>query len=253
MLEFRDVIAEAMQCPVCAVSTTKILADSLRRGEGIVYYCEACDVGFLKNERQVDLKEFYAEEYRKTVAHTAEAAATNAREIFDIYKKFQKSRIEIIHPYINDKTHFLEIGASAGQFLTTITDKCERLCAIEVDKDCAVFLDQEFDIEIDTNFLEDSAFANDQFDIVTAFQVLEHTDDPVSFMKSVHHVTRPGGRVFIEVPNLYDPLLSVWNVPSYQTFYYHGDHLFYFSAKALNCVAERAGFDISSSNVHSIS
>ncbi|MDP6346394.1 MAG: hypothetical protein QF578_18720 [Alphaproteobacteria bacterium] len=44
------------------------------------------------------------------------------------------------------------------------------------------------------------------------------------------------------MPNLHDPLLTLYDVPAYHRFYYHRAHLWYFSAKALTAVMAKAGF-----------
>jgi SAM-dependent methyltransferase len=42
------------------------------------------------------------------------------------------------------------------------------------------------------------------FDIVTCSHVLEHVADPVSFMREIRGVLRPGGRAYFEV------YLEIW-------------------------------------------
>ena len=40
----------------------------------------------------------------------------------------------------------------------------------------------------------------DEFDVVTAWHVVEHVPDPVAFIADLARVTRPGGLVLIETP-----------------------------------------------------
>ena len=53
---------------------------------------------------------------------------------------------------------------------------------------------------------------------------------------------KKGGAIFIEVPNLNDPLISIWNNQAYRNFFYHSDHLHYFSEYSLLKVIIEAGF-----------
>lgn len=229
-------------CPLCGLEASRILAKQLRRGRGQVAYCQACDHGFLLPQQQMDMKQFYAEQYRQEYSHNATEAATNARELFEVYKRYQHGRLDLIKPLLGVDTKLLEVGASAGQFLCHVKNIVKTADAIELDKACKVFLEQELQISADDEYLENSRFKNQRYDVVCAFQVMEHVENPAAFIRSLRAVTRPGGTIFIEVPNLHDPLLSVWDVPTYRTFYYHAAHLHYFSEASLRNVAHAAGF-----------
>ncbi|MBU0587292.1 MAG: class I SAM-dependent methyltransferase [Gammaproteobacteria bacterium] len=229
-------------CPVCGGETAHVLATELRRGRGRVLHCRVCDHGFLLQDQKVDSKQFYAEQYRQEYSHNAEEKATNARELFDVYKRYQQDRLDAIVPMLLPTTKLLEVGASAGQFLWHVKDRVRVVNAIELDKACRVFMEQKLHISADDEYLEYSRFARETYDVVCAFQVMEHVGDPFSFLKSLRAVTRSEGAIFVEVPNLHDPLLAIWNVPAYRGFYYHSAHLHYFSETSLRKVAQTAGF-----------
>ena len=224
-------------CPLCHELTGDVLTSTLRRGVGTVFHCAKCDLGFLVGEKR---EGYYHRQYRDEVNHKAEGGETTPQEIFDTYTRYQQGRINIACPNTKMES-VLEIGASAGQFLTHMKGIFARRCAIEPDPRCCAFM-QAAGIETDANYLRNSRFYNEKFDVVCAFQVLEHVDEPRSFLAEVKHVLKPGGTAFIEVPNLYDPLRSVWGIPEYEKFYFHADHLFYFSWKSLVKYAVKAGF-----------
>lgn len=233
---------EQASCPLCDGAPVQVLAQQLRRGKGTVHYCASCDHGFLVPEKVVDAKEYYGELYRQEYSHNAETASTHARELFDVYKNYQRDRLKHITPLLTSATRLLEVGASAGQFLTHVKDKVSEVNAIELDKDCCKFLTNEIGVAADSEFLENSRFAQQTYDVVCTFQVMEHVEDPVQYLKTLKQATRAGGTLFVEVPNLRDPLLSVWDVPTYRTFYYHAAHLHYFTEASLLKVAREAGF-----------
>ena len=227
-------------CPLCNTPTERVLTHVLRRGTGVVFHCEVCDLGFLVGEK-VDPKEFYACDYRRTASHRAAGGTTHPQELFDVYSRYQAGRLDAVLPRLSKDSTVLEIGASAGQFLFHLEGKCARRCAIELDKSCCDFM-TGMGIEADHNFLVESRFAGDKFDVVVAFQTMEHVEHPRAFVDDIRSVLKPGGTAFIEVPNLYDGLRSVWAIPEYEKFYFHSDHPFYFSAASLKMIARGAGF-----------
>ena len=79
---------------------------------------------------------------------------------------------------------------------------------------------------------------------------MEHVDSPLSFLHDMKSVSKCGGSIFVEVPNIADPLLSLWNVPYYHRFYYHSAHLHYFSENSLRILANQAGFSDSQISFH---
>lgn len=229
-------------CPLCHLATDCVLSKKLRRGTGIVFFCEACKHGFLAENQASDAKAYYSEGCRQEYSHNAEAAATNAREIFEVYEPYQKDRLREIIPHLSASTELLEVGASSGQFLVNIKDKVALVNAIELDKACCAFMTSEFGIDADSEFLRESRFADRHYDVICAFQVLEHVSDPVVFLKELRASAKKGATMFIEVPNLNDPLLSVWNVEAYQKFFYHSAHLHYFTEDSLRTAARLVGF-----------
>lgn len=229
-------------CPLCGKSVNKILTTELRRGSGNVYFCEDCQHGFHIPKNDFDAKKYYAENYRQEYSHNAEEAATNAREIFDVYRHYQSDRINIISPYLTGASELLEVGASSGQFLINIKDRLARVNAIELDKTCCDFMRIELGIFADSELLRESVFANEIYDVVCSFQVMEHVANPLEFINDLSQSTKDRGVIFIEVPNLHDSLLSIWNIDAYKKFFYHSAHLHYFTEDSLRKLAMRAGF-----------
>lgn len=97
-------------CPLCAEISETVLTDKLRRGDGRVFYCSSCEHGFLDLKPEIDMKDYYREEYRKEYSNRADVSSTNAQEIFDVYNQYQDSRLEIIRPILNKNKSLLEVG-----------------------------------------------------------------------------------------------------------------------------------------------
>jgi len=224
--------------PWCRSDDVRVLTRELRRGAGAVYECETCELAFLVAEPRDAA--YYDGEYRQHASHRADGSTTNAREIFEAYSQYQGERLDRLQKRAGGGSRVLEVGASAGQFLAHLVGY-QRRCAVEPDRECCAFM-ESLGIEADHRVLRESKFAQDKFDAVCCFQTLEHVDDPLALMKGMRSVLAPGGVLFVEVPNLHDALRTAWGVPEYERFYFHADHLFYFSAKSLRRLGEAAGF-----------
>lgn len=87
----------------------------------------------------------------------------------------------------------------------------------------------------------------ESLDVAVSFDTLEHVPDPVDFLRGVHRALKPGGTVFVGVPNQDDFLKAL--VPAYVPFFYHLSHLHYFSGDTLRASLESAGF-MHSKTVH---
>lgn len=76
--------------------------------------------------------------------------------------------------------------------------------------------------------------------LVTLRDTLEHLLDPVKSIKKVWQLLRPGGVIYIKVPN-FDCSLVQHNLNAYDWF--EVDHLFYFTPSSVNYLLSSCGFE----------
>ena len=232
-----------MKCTICGKDNLSVLSRTLRRGNGTVYYCDECDMGLLEPCYK-DAKEYYDKEYRKKFTDDLKKPSSDPEEMFRLQSMFHTDRVDIVRKYFDKKKNFLEIGCSAGQFLTHVYKKFSRYVGTELDTNCAAFVEKKFGVKVYTEELDKCDFKGEKFDYIAFYQVLEHTSNPLQFLADVKKLLKKDGKIFVEVPNLYDPLLHLWKVESYKGFYYHEAHTYYFTKKALRKLFMDAGFKI---------
>ncbi len=230
-------------CPICGEETAEVITSELRNSVGDVYQCTTCSHAFIPPNTLIDLVDYYASDYRREYSPRAEKSPTNASELYETYSKFQQERVEKTLALSTVDSSVLDVGASAGQFATHLIGKVRRVAAIELDPECCEFMRQQFNLDCDEKLLQDSRFSKEKFDLVTSFHVLEHTADPIEFLRIIKSVLAVRGRALIEVPNLQDSLLSEWDLPNHRKFFFHPAHLQYFTAGSLEIAALRAGFE----------
>ncbi|MFO0008530.1 MAG: class I SAM-dependent methyltransferase, partial [Betaproteobacteria bacterium] len=82
--------------------------------------------------------------------------------------------------------------------------------------------------------LDAARFEPGEFDLITLFHVLEHLPDPGAGLARLAGWLKPGGHLYVEVPNAVTRVASPSNL-------YHRAHLYYFAPEPLAALAARAG------------
>ena len=233
-----------MKCPICGNEKLDILAEKLRRGNGIVYYCSECDYGMLKAGFE-NASEYYDKEYRKKFKDIlTEDEEETPEEIYRMRYAYQKDRMGLLKDFFDKKKSFMEIGCSAGQFVSQVRDEFGDVEGIELSRKCAEYVRNRWNKPVYSEEISQIEWKDKKFDYIGFFQVLEHIQDPEQFLIEVHRRLEKEGKVFIEVPSLDDPLRKLWKVPEYEQFYYHEAHLSYFSEKSIGRLLKKCGYEV---------
>jgi 2-polyprenyl-3-methyl-5-hydroxy-6-metoxy-1,4-benzoquinol methylase len=96
----------------------------------------------------------------------------------------------------------LDVGCATGFFLETAVDAGFDVRGVEFSKVAISLARPDVRDRIicgDVNMLKKQGVAN--FDVVTAFDIIEHVQDPVSFLREIHDVLVPGGLLALSTPD----------------------------------------------------
>lgn len=83
---------------------------------------------------------------------------------------------------------------------------------------------------------------NIQVDAIVAGEILEHLDQPLSFLQECYKALEHGGALILSTPNPHSPIESFLNIFLNKKFFYTQDHLILFPQRWLIRIVERAGF-----------
>ncbi len=103
--------------------------------------------------------------------------------------------------YIGQKQAVLEIGCGSGEFLELAQNKGAIPLGIEFNPG-AVQACQKKGLNVCLQTIEEHGQKDDKvYDVVCAFQVLEHLTKPASFIKEALSLLKTGGLLILSVPN----------------------------------------------------
>ena len=93
----------------------------------------------------------------------------------------------------------LNVGAALGAS-TILLQEFGEVVSIEYSKDCCDFVNQNLGLHFIHGSITELPFENNSFDLVCAFDVVEHVQDDLLAVRELHRVCRPGGYTFTTVP-----------------------------------------------------
>jgi len=165
-----------------------------------------------------------ARDLEKTVSDLKKNQGKGSRDLYlRIHFPFVEKEIKKISP----KARVLEAGCGFGQWAFLIADRGYSVVGIDIARK-AIETAQDYAAKKgvkNCHFccanLRDIPFKDGYFDYIFSFGLIEHFEDPNKILSEFHRVLKPGGRIFISVPNCYcfhgitralSRILGKWNL-----------------------------------------
>lgn len=165
-------------------------------------------------------------------------------------KKWEKMMRPVIETSVNiitsrtnvDHGKLLDIGCGFGFFLNAMKQHQWNVAGIEISKDGGQYAKDYYHIEIYSKPLEALSLPDNHFDVVTLFYVIEHIADPLTVLKEVNRILKPGGLILIRWPHTTPIVKLIGPFSKYLDLYHTPYHLYDFSRKTIERVLTISGF-----------
>jgi SAM-dependent methyltransferase len=135
----------------------------------------------------------------------------------------------------------LDVGCATGALLASLRDSGWDPQGVEISKAQASYGEERHHLPIFAGSLEEAAFPEASFDFVHASHLIEHLNDPSSFVREVGRVLAPGGILVLTTPRV-DGFQARLLGPRWRSAIY--DHLYLFSLRTLGSLLESASFSV---------
>jgi 2-polyprenyl-3-methyl-5-hydroxy-6-metoxy-1,4-benzoquinol methylase len=138
----------------------------------------------------------------------------------------------------------LEIGSAGGHFLDQACVAGFHVRGIEPVAAVAMQAAERFGVEVEHGTIEHSQLGHGAWDVVCAFHVLEHLQDPLQALAKVHVALADGGQLVLEVPNIASALAHRYGSRWFNLQPSH--HVAHYDPGSLRAALNQSGFVVRS-------
>jgi 2-polyprenyl-3-methyl-5-hydroxy-6-metoxy-1,4-benzoquinol methylase len=224
-------MSEDIRCCVCGNSDPMDFRLKYEKENFAVVACNLCSFMFIPPY------------YRKKIVYTQykNADVTSAVRKGNNWVKIQRHilRFDFIRKFIRIGKLF-DLGAGWGHFMLAARELGYDVYGIEISEQPYLYCVNDLKLPVDhIDFFE--LEEKEQFDLVTMWDVLEHIDRADLFIEKCARVIKPGGYLFLQVPQI-DSYFAKKHRDSWKMMGL--DHVNYFSRKTITQLLERHGYEV---------
>ncbi|MEX2188449.1 MAG: class I SAM-dependent methyltransferase [Pirellulales bacterium] len=222
------------QCDLCDGSQFELVAQLDRRGRPLdTVVCTTCGlVAHANIPSDAQLDRYYAEEYRHD--YHGEFAPSD-RRVLRAWKNGRRL-FEQLTPYVDGGDRVFEIGAGIGCNVKAFELAGFDASGIEPGVGFQQYAQTKLLARVENARLFDLP-ATHEHDLVLLIHVIEHFNSPRKALEHIHGLLRPGGRLYVECPNLAAPFAR-------RSRLFHFAHIHNFTPATLSMMALRCGFRV---------
>jgi 2-polyprenyl-3-methyl-5-hydroxy-6-metoxy-1,4-benzoquinol methylase len=222
-----------IRCVVCGNTDPRRFRTRIHRPDFNIMECLDCSFHFIPSI------------YRKSIDYTKYKSADVAAEVAkaDPWLKVQRNllRYRLIRKYRRSGKIY-DIGCGFGHFLLTGKQLGYDVSGVEMSRANASYVRDTLGIRIDEgDFLALAGKEGVRYDVLTLWDVLEHVDRADRVVDKAARMIKPGGMLFIQVPQIDSCLASLLKGKWWAMGL---DHVNYFSSRTIRLMLHRYGFEV---------
>lgn len=139
------------------------------------------------------------------------------------------------------KRSFLDVGCATGLLVEYMQNASWDSKGVELCGPAAVYGSEKRNIDIFTGTVEQAAYSDSSFDVVHCSHLIEHLNDPDSFIDEVYRILKPNGLFICTTPNVSGLQARIFGSKWRSAI---ADHMFLFSGKTLKDLLRDKNFSV---------
>jgi SAM-dependent methyltransferase len=161
----------------------------------------------------------------------------------ELYVKTFRMRSALVRKFRPPPAAVLDVGCAAGFALRAFREEGYDPWGIELSAPMAEQAARRVGAErIHAGTLEPGVFGGRRFDVVTLWDVVEHIEDPIEFLRQVRGVLADDGILVLETQNVASWFARLMGV-RWQHYKFE-EHLYHFDPRTVQVLLDRAGFEL---------
>lgn len=208
--------------------------------------CEHCGVYFNRHD-DLFSADFYEGHYNSSITEGNLERRFNKIIQFPFHQSDNKNRVLRIIEYLYRSDMVpaemvaLDVGSGTGVFLHELKKFGMKVHCIDPDKSSTKHALHTIGVEeAFTGSIEDYPIGKN-FDLITFNKVLEHVTNPIDILKHVRSLLKPGGILYVELPDGTVPAIEK-NMVDHSEFFL--DHYTTFNLKSFKYLIGESGFNL---------
>jgi 2-polyprenyl-3-methyl-5-hydroxy-6-metoxy-1,4-benzoquinol methylase len=234
-------------CKICGqtrpwnkVATIQNHRENISYKEFEYYECPLCNFWILKPDLTTEqLYQIYQkEEYYEELSQEVESPLQKWAYSIKIYPGYDK----FVTQYVPKDKTLLDIGCGNGEFLEKMRILGYEVTGIDPYPIAVKQTQKKIgETNVYQGYIKDLNQIPKSFDAITMWHVLEHVDNPIEDLKTIHDKLNPNGNLIFEVPNANSFSFKLfennycWNMVP--------EHINYFTPKSLEVALQNTEFE----------
>ena len=232
---------EEVPCDSCGRTESRQV---IIRPDGMcVVECTTCGLAYLNPRPKADqIRLFYDDAYFGSGAKKAGVGyQTYSHESLSaVHKATGMNKLDVIGSRIElEGKRALEIGCATGEFCQVLYKRGCSVVGVDLSKEVIELAKARYPhLDLRPGDLQ-SAVRDDKFDVIFAWEVVEHVTSPEGFVAEISQRLSPNGYVVLSTPNY---ACAKHVQPSrWAGFQYSFEHLYFFDRRALENIGSHHG------------